>query len=102
MPDERPDVAELENLSSKELHDRAIDLAKERRDVGFLWDLLRAIPAAAAAMGDQQRAGFDMLHGLSLLEEFTHADEGELADALRPVYLDYLTRHGGAGSSGGS
>ncbi|MFG2005432.1 hypothetical protein ACGFNU_40420 [Spirillospora sp. NPDC048911] len=102
MPDETPGVAELESLSSKELHDRALDLAKQRRDVGFLWDLLRSIPAAAAATGDRRRADFDMLHGLALLEEFIHADEGEVADALRPVYLDYLTRHGESGSSGGS
>jgi hypothetical protein len=102
MSDETPGTAELENLSTKELHDRAMGLAKQRRDVGFLWDLLRSIPAAAAAMGDHQRASFDMLHGLSLLEEFTHAGEGELAEALRPVYLEYLTRHGTPRSSGGS
>lgn len=102
MPDETPESAELDNLSSKELHDRAMDLAKQRRDVGFLWDLLRSIPAAAAATGDHQRASFDMLHGLSLLEEFTHAGEGELAEALRPVYVEYLSRHGTPRSSGAS
>ncbi|MGK5556879.1 hypothetical protein ACSNOI_35250, partial [Actinomadura kijaniata] len=68
-----------------------------RRDVGFLWELLRAIPAAAAALGEVDRAKFDMLHGLSLLDEFAHADEGELGEALRPLYIDYLTRRGAAG-----
>ncbi|MEU5879312.1 hypothetical protein [Spirillospora sp. NPDC047279] len=100
--DQPPGLADLDALSSKELHDRAMKLARDRRDVGFLWELLRSIPAAAAATGDGERADFDMLHGLSLLEEFTHAGEGELADALRPVYLDYLTRHATPGSSGSS
>jgi len=87
------DGADLDALSSKELYERAMDLARERRDVGFLWELLRAIPAAAASLGDVGRAEFDLLHGLSLLEEFTHAGEGEMADALRPLYLRYLSEH---------
>ncbi|GAA1549717.1 hypothetical protein GCM10009678_35640 [Actinomadura kijaniata] len=89
--------ADLDALSTKDLHDRALALAKARRDVGFLWELLRAIPAAAAALGEVDRAKFDMLHGLSLLDEFAHADEGELGEALRPLYIDYLTRRGDAG-----
>ncbi|TDB87362.1 hypothetical protein E1264_14815 [Actinomadura sp. KC216] len=96
MPDVTPDgAAQLDELPSKELYDRAMSLAKERRDVGFLWELLRAIPAAAAATGEVDRAEFDLFHGLSLLEEFTHAGEGELADALRPLYIEYLTAHAG-------
>ncbi|MDL4819595.1 hypothetical protein [Actinomadura opuntiae] len=92
---EGEEADELSKLSSKELHDRAMDLAKERRDVGFLWDLLRAIPAAAAATGDVDRAEFDLFHGLSLLGEFTHAGEGEVADALRPFYIEYLAGRAG-------
>ncbi|GAA2140865.1 MULTISPECIES: hypothetical protein [Actinomadura] len=92
---EGEEVDDLSALSSKELHDRAMDLAKERRDVGFLWDLLRAIPAAAAATGEVDRAEFDLFHGLSLLREFTHAGEGDVADALRPFYIEYLAGRAG-------
>ncbi|WP_433336787.1 hypothetical protein [Spirillospora sp. CA-294931] len=81
------------DLSSKELHDRAMALARKRRDLSFVWEVLKAIPAAEATLGNLDRAKFDLLHGLSLLEEFTHAGEGELADALRPLYIDYLSRH---------
>ncbi|WP_242906754.1 hypothetical protein [Actinomadura terrae] len=90
MTEVTPNGEDLDELPTKELYERATKLARERRDVGFLWDLLRAIPAAAAATGEVGRAEFDLLHGLSLLEEFTHAGEGELADALRPFYIDYL------------
>jgi hypothetical protein len=93
MSDVTPDGAKLDELTSKELYDRAMDLARERRDVGFLWELLRAIPAAAAATGEVDRAEFNMFHGLSLLEEFTHAGEGEVGDALRPMYIAYITEH---------
>jgi hypothetical protein len=29
-----------------------------------------------------------------LLADLDHADEGPLADALRPLYIDYLLKHG--------
>ena len=93
MPEETPNAAKLDELSSKELHRRALDLARERRDIGFLWELLRAIPAAAAVTGEVGRAEFDLLHGLSLLEEFTHAGEGEVGEALRPLYIGYIAEH---------
>ncbi|WP_395104893.1 hypothetical protein [Actinomadura sp. SCN-SB] len=94
MSDVTPDAGRLDELPSRELHDLALARARERRDVAFLWELLRAIPAAAAALGNVDRAKFDLLHVLSLLEEFTHAREGEMADALRPMYIAYLTEHG--------
>ena len=43
------DRATLEALSSHELHDRAVHRAVHHLDVGFLWELLRAIPAGEAA-----------------------------------------------------
>ena len=90
-----PARADLEKLSSKELHDRAIRLAEHRLDVGFLWDLLKTIPAAEAAAGDLKEAQRDVAVGdlVPLLHDLVHADEGALADALRPMYLDYLEKH---------
>ncbi|MFC4911717.1 hypothetical protein [Actinomadura gamaensis] len=88
-------AAILDSLSTAELHDRAVKHARDHHDVKFLWELLRAIPAAAASLGDEERAEYDMLHSLSLLQEAAHSGEGELGRALRPVYIDYLTRHGG-------
>jgi len=84
---------ELEKLSSKELHDRAMALAKHRLDVGFLWDLLKTLPEAEAAIGNLDRATIDVVRIIPLLNDFTHSGEGPLADALRPFYLDYLEEH---------
>jgi len=82
---------DLDALSSKELHDRAVKLALERRDLKFLWRLLSQIPAAEAATGNIDAQKADLLHLAGLLHDFAHADEGALADALRPVYIDYLS-----------
>jgi hypothetical protein len=85
-----PTRQELERLSTKELHDRAMQIARDRADVGFLWDLLKALPVAEAAIGDEDRSKVDILRPLALINDFFDADEGELGEALRPLYVDYL------------
>jgi hypothetical protein len=80
----------LDELTSKELHDRAIDHAVRHLDLGFLWRLTRAIPAAEAAAGHPDQAEADVSHLSSILNELVHSGGGEVADALRPLYLDYL------------
>jgi hypothetical protein len=86
---------ELERLSSKELHDRAVKLAEHRLDVGFLWRLIKTIPAAEAAAGNLDEAKADIAVGdlVPLFADVDHSDEGDLADALRPLYIDYLVTH---------
>lgn len=93
--------ADLERLPSPELHDRATRLAWRRLDVGFLWDLLRTIPEARAAIGDESRSETDIMRPLALLNDLVDADRGDLADALRPLYIDYLEKHEGEESEGG-
>jgi hypothetical protein len=87
---------ELEALSSPELHDRATRLAWRRLDVGFLWDLLKTIPEARAAIGDEERSETDIMRPLALLNDLVDADRGELADGLRPLYVEYLLEHADA------
>jgi hypothetical protein len=89
-----PTRAELESLTSADLHDRATRLAWRRLDVGYLWDLLRTIPEARAAAGDEERSETDIMRPLALLNDLVDADRGDLADALRPLYVDYLLEHG--------
>ena len=84
------DRAALEALSSKELHDRAIAAAAKSVDVGFFWRLFEALPAAEAAVGEQDEAEQDVMTLRGRLNDLTHSGEGELAEALRPLYLDYL------------
>ena len=83
----------LEGLSAAELHDRATRLAWRRLDVGFLWHLLSTIPEARADVGDEDRSEIDILRPLALLNDLVDADRGELAEGLRPLYVDYLVEH---------
>jgi hypothetical protein len=90
-----PTREELEAMPSKWLHDRAVHLAERRLDVVFLWRLIKAIPVAEAASGQLDKAEADVAVGdlVPLLSDLDHADEGPLADALRPMYVDYLLKH---------
>lgn len=81
---------ELESLSSKELHDRAFAKAKRHVDVGFFWGLLRALPAAEASIGEEAEAEQDVMTLRGRLNDLTNSGEGELAEALRPLYIEYL------------
>jgi hypothetical protein len=84
---------ELERLPSEDLADRALALARHRLDVGFFWELVRTVPEAEAAVGDIDRSKADVMWFSALLNDLGRADQGELAQALRPLYLDYLEKH---------
>jgi hypothetical protein len=84
---------EYEQLSTRELHDRAVHHAERHLDLKFFWSLLRVIPAAKAASGDEGEAEYDIQSSKGLIWDALHSGEGELAEALRPLFTDYLRRH---------
>jgi hypothetical protein len=83
----------LEQLSSKELHDLAIKRAKRHLDVKFLYRLMQVLPAAEAAAGELDEADADIQRTLAHLDDVTDSGEGEVAELLRPFYLEYLRKH---------
>jgi hypothetical protein len=87
---------ELDALSSRELHNLAVRRALHHVDVEFLWQLLRAIPAAEASEGHTSEAGRDVTHLSVLIDDAIDAGDGDVAGALRPLYLDYLIKHSAA------
>jgi hypothetical protein len=83
----------LDPLSSEELHDLAVRRAAKHLDVGFFWNLLELLPAAEAATGDVQDADADVQTLRAHIDDVTDAGKGQVAEAMRPFYLDYLRRH---------
>ena len=83
----------LDELSTIELHDRALARAERHLDVRFFWNLLKLIPAAQAASGDEGEAEYDIQFSKGLITDALHSGEGELGEALRPVFIDYLRSH---------
>lgn len=87
------DRDQLDQLSSEELHDRATQHALRHANVKFFWNLLRSLPAAEASVGELDEARTDVQSLYGRLNDLRHSGEGEVAEALRPLYLDYLEKH---------
>lgn len=84
---------DLDAMSSRELHDLAVHRARHHLDVGFLWKLLRELPAGEIVAGHPEHAQADSLKLSALIGDAIDSDESGIEDALRPLYLDYLTKH---------
>jgi hypothetical protein len=84
----------LDRLTSKELHDLAVHRARRHLDVKFYWRLMEYLPLAEAAAGADDEAEVDLEFSLAHIDDVTDSGEGEVADELRPFYLEYLREHG--------
>jgi len=85
---------ELEQLSSEQLHGLAVGHARKHLDVKFFWRLMKVLPAAEAAAGEWEDAENDIQRMSGHLDDVTDAGRGEVADNLRPFYIEYLRDHG--------
>ena len=86
-------IDSLDDLSTQELHDRAITRAEKHVDVRFFWTLLKMIPAAETLSGDEGEADYDIQSSKGLIYDALHSGDGQLGEALRPVFIDYLRKH---------
>ena len=83
---------DLETLSSPQLHEQAIALAKTGQDIDWLWHLLGSIPATEGQLGELDESGLDVASLISAINGFIRADRSA-DDALRPQYVAYLLEH---------
>jgi hypothetical protein len=90
---DEPPTQDLEQLSTRELHDRAMHRAERHLDVKFFWSLLQVIPAAESASGDVGEAEYDAESAKGLIYDAVHSGDGRLGEALRPVFIEYLRKH---------
>ena len=88
------DDDDLNRRSSRELHDLAVSRAKRHLDVRFFWELMRLLPAAEAAAGELDEAETDVMKLSAHVDDVADAGRGEVAELMRPFYLEYLRRHG--------
>jgi len=89
-----PEPDALEQHSSEELHDLAVRRALRHVDVAFFWRLMKVLPAAEVAAGEPEEAELDVFTLRGHLDDLTDSGRGEIAESLRPFYLDYLRDHG--------
>jgi hypothetical protein len=83
----------LDQLSSHELHDLAVHRAKRHLDARFFYDLMKTLPVAEAGAGDMEGSENDIMRLSAHVDDVTDAGKGEVAELMRPFYLDYLRKH---------
>lgn len=88
------DHDQLDELSSAELHDLAVSYARRHLDVPFFWRLIRTLPVAEAAAGKVDEAENDVQRLSAHIDDITDSGRGEVAELMRPFYLEYLRKHG--------
>jgi len=90
----------LERLSTAELHDLATRRARRHLDIRYFWRLMEVLPVAEAGAGELREAEADVSAESDIaaiaahLDDVTDAGRGDVAELLRPFYLDYLRQHG--------
>jgi hypothetical protein len=86
----------LERQDVSTLRDWALEVAREHRDVGFLWDLTKHLPSIEDANRD-----WATLDPIDAVRELAHlvthfreeAVDPEVAELLRYRYVEYLLEH---------
>jgi hypothetical protein len=84
--------ADLEEMTSQQLRERAIYQAKADADVDWLWRLLGSIPSSEGQLGDPDDPGLDVASRVSAVNGYIRADHS-VDETLRPQYVDYLLEH---------
>ena len=83
----------LDRLSSPELHDLAVRRAQRHLDVRFFYELMQTLPMAEAGAGEFDKTEDEVLHLTAHLDDVTDSGRGQVAELMRPFYLDYLRKH---------
>jgi hypothetical protein len=83
----------LDRLSSPELHDLAMGRAKRHADAKFFRDLMSMLPAAEAGAGELAESRDEVFDAGAHFNDVRDSRRGEVAELLRPFYLEYLRDH---------
>ncbi len=88
------DADDFDGLPAAALHDLAVRRALRHLDVGFFLKLVELLPVAEAAVGQVDEAEADVMTLRAHIDDVTDSGRGEVAEMLRPFYVEYLTEHG--------
>ena len=88
----------LEDLPYEELRERAFAIADHHHDIGFFYDLIRHLPAAAAvadeggSVGDMSATFVETVHAAR--EMAGEESVGDLEPLFRARFATYIREHG--------
>jgi hypothetical protein len=91
-----PSFAELDALPTDELRERAFALARQHKDIGFFWSVVKHLPNADDAAeldGAPNSIGPTIDEAVALWRELEGHGYGEREPLLRAAFIDYLQKH---------
>ncbi|MGI8776571.1 MAG: hypothetical protein ACR2LJ_04115 [Acidimicrobiales bacterium] len=91
--DAQDQTDDLDALSTEELREHAFSRAERHADIGFFWDLVKHLPAAAALSSEDGSAGAiggSVAEVVRLVRELAGHDYGEAEPLLRAKFIAYL------------
>ncbi len=91
-----PRLAQYDSLPIDELRTRAFELARQRHDVKFFWQLFQHLPHsddAEAVDGSTGSYGASVDDAVALWREWTGHKYGDQEPLVRAAFIDYLMAH---------
>jgi hypothetical protein len=85
--------AELDQLSTEELRERAFDRARDRRDLRFFWSLFEHLPVSGDGTDGSLGIQSTVDDAIALWKESTGHEYGDREPLIRAVFIDYLLKH---------
>ena len=86
---------DLDALTTDELRQRAFDKARDARDVGFFWDVVKHL-RSSQSMATEDGSGGNITGSISeaveIVRELMGKDLGDDEPLLRAKFVDYLAR----------
>lgn len=91
---DQPSVEELDALTTEELRRRAFELAEDKRDVAFFWDLLKHLQPTADLAAEDGSSGAitgGIAEAIEAVRELVTGDRlGDNEPLVRARFIDYL------------
>lgn len=96
MSAERPSVEELDQLSTEQLRHRAFDLAEQRRDIGFFWDLVKHLEPSHELAREDGSSGHvtgGIAEAIEVVRELLSGKLSGNEEFVRARFINYLHTH---------
>lgn len=90
---------ELDALDTDELKDRAMEIARDRGDVAFVWDVIKHLPQSPEVANEDGASGGMLTTIAGLLGMFEELfgkqmhEAGAVEPLLRARFIDYIVKH---------
>ncbi len=96
MSADRPSVDDLDQLTTEQLRHRAFDLAEQRHDIGFFWDLVKHLEPSHELAREDGSSGHvtgGIAEAIEVVRELLGGKLSGNEEFVRARFINYLHTH---------